>query len=280
LSDFRCSPYHSSDIDIGLQSILSEYGTYQYDNPIACINSSTTLCGTSVREYNSSIFSSEFSSFKPPSSGEFHNIATFQADIHNSLRKKWLDTMQSIAKSLATLTMAMKQHFKSNIEFGACIFDYPGLKDRYLRIRRLELEEEVAADTAIDQAVSLERVRFVNYYTMSTGISKSFQFHLPSSEEPQRYEVNHHPPERNRPVDDKTLPKNTRTRKFCTLPPRINGRQDLAWIGVHVESADEVRAHCELFSGGEHYEMFIGDVGERIDGWIKQSEMRRRMQAS
>ncbi|KAL8652210.1 MAG: hypothetical protein Q9226_004367 [Calogaya cf. arnoldii] len=57
------------------------------------------------------------------------------------------------------LTKATKSYLTSHIEFGGCLADYKGLLNRYSGIRALE-----------DNPRS--RVRFVNYYTASTGRSQ------------------------------------------------------------------------------------------------------------
>ncbi|KAK1835795.1 hypothetical protein QBC39DRAFT_388298 [Podospora conica] len=57
---------------------------------------------------------------------------------------------------------AAASHIMSHLEFGGCLADYTGLKTRYKMIRELE---DVPGP-------SPPRVRFVNYYTASTGPPK------------------------------------------------------------------------------------------------------------
>ncbi|KAL8790308.1 MAG: hypothetical protein Q9213_000660 [Squamulea squamosa] len=64
-----------------------------------------------------------------------------------------------INKHSGDLTKATKSYFASHIEFGGCLVDFKGLLNRYSGIRGLE-----------DNPGS--RVRFVNYYTSSTGRPK------------------------------------------------------------------------------------------------------------
>ena len=60
-----------------------------------------------------------------------------------------------------------------------------------------------------------------------------------------------------------------RDKKFCLLPPKINGRPDSCWVRVFMPGVDEVGAHCGLFFvDGERYEWFVGDVSERIVEWV------------
>lgn len=62
------------------------------------------------------------------------------------------------------------QHLLSHLEFGACLADYPALKSRYSKIRRLEDIDELHA--AANGGRREVRVRYINYYTASTGIPK------------------------------------------------------------------------------------------------------------
>ena len=69
----------------------------------------------------------------------------------------------------------------------------------------------------------------------------------------------------------KTHPsKKQRDRKFCVTPSKEDGRMDPAWIRVFMEGVDEVGAHCGLFFLGQQYEQLVGDVGARIEEWVKE----------
>lgn len=67
------------------------------------------------------------------------------------------------------LFSAAANHIVSHLEFGACLADYPGMQSRYDRLRSLEDVSEWRTTESGDSRV---RVRFVNYYTLSTGIPK------------------------------------------------------------------------------------------------------------
>ncbi|OTA36170.1 hypothetical protein BTJ68_03398 [Hortaea werneckii EXF-2000] len=70
--------------------------------------------------------------------------------------------------------------------------------------------------------------------------------------------------------DEKKQPQ--KEHKFCLLPPKDSrGERDPAWIRVWMEDVDEVGAHCGLFFVDERYERLVGDVGERVEGWVKES---------
>ncbi|KAG6356634.1 hypothetical protein INS49_014508 [Diaporthe citri] len=60
-------------------------------------------------------------------------------------------------------------HLLSHLEFGSCLADYSSLNNRYNRIRRLEDVDELNTTSGSRKE---PRVRFVNYYTVSTGIPK------------------------------------------------------------------------------------------------------------
>lgn len=67
--------------------------------------------------------------------------------------------------------------------------------------------------------------------------------------------------------DEPEKPK--RDRKFCMLPPRVNGQIDPCWVRVFMPGVDEVGAHCGLFFvDGERYQRFVDDVAERVELWV------------
>jgi hypothetical protein len=66
------------------------------------------------------------------------------------------------------LVSAAKNHIMAHLEFGSCLADYPGLNQRYNRIRQLE-DVDVWKGRENPGYVAPTRVRFVNYFTISTG---------------------------------------------------------------------------------------------------------------
>ncbi|KAK0259146.1 hypothetical protein LTS09_005970 [Friedmanniomyces endolithicus] len=59
-------------------------------------------------------------------------------------------------------------------------------------------------------------------------------------------------------------------RKFCMLPPKDSrGERDPCWVRIFMRNVDEVGAHCGLFFVDERYERLVGDVAERIEGWVR-----------
>jgi len=73
-----------------------------------------------------------------------------------------------------------------------------------------------------------------------------------------------------------TQEKPKRDKKFCMLPPGSGGKRDRCWVRVYMEGVDEVGAHCGLFFPGPQYESLVGDVGARVEDWVRKDAERRR----
>ncbi|KAK1992679.1 hypothetical protein LX36DRAFT_644389, partial [Colletotrichum falcatum] len=73
---------------------------------------------------------------------------------------------------------ATKNHVMSHLEYGGCLADYPGLNARYNKLRAMESVDPLqhmgdGANYGNDVSrLPPTRVRFVNYYTLSTGRPK------------------------------------------------------------------------------------------------------------
>jgi hypothetical protein len=65
--------------------------------------------------------------------------------------------------------------------------------------------------------------------------------------------------------------KPPRQRKFCIIP----SQQDATWTPVEMKGVDEVGAHCGLFFVGEVYAKLVGDVADRIEGWVDDERTRK-----
>lgn len=83
--------------------------------------------------------------------GWFKNIAHFT--------KKHMDE---------NLVSAATTHIMSHLEFGGCLADYPGLMARYNKLRQLEDVDPFKGEVP-PGAPRPAKVRFVNYFTISTG---------------------------------------------------------------------------------------------------------------
>jgi hypothetical protein len=72
--------------------------------------------------------------------------------------------------------------------------------------------------------------------------------------------------------------KKARDKKFCMLPPKVNGVRDPRWVRVFMVGVDEVGAHCGLFFADKpHYAGLVGDVAERVEGWVRERGGRGRV---
>lgn len=67
---------------------------------------------------------------------------------------------------------ALSNHVAAHLEFGGCLADYPGLKSRYNQLRALEDIDDFQALNSTSSNSSRNRVRFLNYYTLSPGRPK------------------------------------------------------------------------------------------------------------
>ncbi|KAI4715533.1 hypothetical protein E4T48_08276 [Aureobasidium sp. EXF-10727] len=111
------------------------------------------------------------SSFSPSQLDPNYNPA-FKNDVILPVRKGWEGAWYFLNKHSGDLRTATKQLVKSHLEFGGAMADYSGLKLRYTRIRGLEEQTERTRKAVIGSSVAPPRVRFVNYYTSSTGRPK------------------------------------------------------------------------------------------------------------
>ncbi|KAK4203643.1 hypothetical protein QBC40DRAFT_274154 [Triangularia verruculosa] len=107
------------------------------------------------------------SPFPSPSAPDPTYNPTFFNDVA-FVDRGWLRNIAHFAQKhkQENLIEAAANHIVSHLEFGGCLADWNGLKTRYKKVRQLE---------DIDDITHPERgprVRFVNYYTVSTGIPK------------------------------------------------------------------------------------------------------------
>ncbi|KAL9094450.1 MAG: hypothetical protein Q9165_003300 [Trypethelium subeluteriae] len=96
----------------------------------------------------------------------------FDNDSHRPVRGGWTGMFYFAMKHKDNLLKATRQLVTSHLEFGGAMADFSGLKARYSRIRALEEGEESRRRKAFNGERTPPRVRFVNYYTASTGRPK------------------------------------------------------------------------------------------------------------
>ena len=92
----------------------------------------------------------------------------FENDVIRPVRKGWESALHFMNKHSGGLRQAAKAYVTSHVEFGGTMADYPKLHSRYKKIRALEdINDEHRAG---NNGSRTPRVRFVNFYTASTGI--------------------------------------------------------------------------------------------------------------
>ena len=97
---------------------------------------------------------------------------TWRNDVVLPTRKGWSNALHFVHKHSNNLLSASKKLVHSHLEFGGCLADYEGLKARHTKIRMLEEDDEMKRRSVIRNGKTVPRVRFVNYYTASTGRPK------------------------------------------------------------------------------------------------------------
>jgi hypothetical protein len=112
----------------------------------------------------------------------------FPNDVHLPVRKGWENTLHWLNKHSNGIVQASKSLVRSHFEFGSAMADYRTLKARYAKIRALEEEDERQRASALQEVYRPPRIRFVNYYTTSTGRPKKPKSPKPSSPSPSRSE--------------------------------------------------------------------------------------------
>lgn len=100
---------------------------------------------------------------------------SFPNDVHLPARKGWENTLHWLSKhsnGINGIVQASKGLVQSHLEFGGAMADYRSLKARYVQIRALEEENEQQRSSVMSGIAHPPRIRFVNYYTTSTGRPK------------------------------------------------------------------------------------------------------------
>ena len=154
-------------------SILQQVSNNEYSVP-----SQFSSPGPSSPALSTSL-SSPLSGVSNPMNDPNYN-PRFENDVVLPVRKGWDSALHFVMKHSDGLTKATKEYVTSHLEFSGTMADYKGLRTRYEQIRALEDIDD--RRTTASQYRSTRRVRFVNYYTASTGrISK------PKSSSPVRH---------------------------------------------------------------------------------------------
>lgn len=109
---------------------------------------------------------------------------SFANDVHLPVRKGLDNALHWFNKHSNNIKEAGKGLVKSHFEFGSAMADYKELKDRYARVRALEEDDQLRRTAGNPGVRSPPRIRFVNYYTASTGRPKKPK--SPKSPSPSR----------------------------------------------------------------------------------------------
>ncbi|KAH9831492.1 hypothetical protein Tdes44962_MAKER08922 [Teratosphaeria destructans] len=97
---------------------------------------------------------------------------SFTNDVVLPMRKGWRNAWHFVNKHSGDLKSATKALVSSHMEFGGAMANYNELKLRYARIRALEEQNDDVRKSVVGGRQTPPRVRFINYYTASTGRAK------------------------------------------------------------------------------------------------------------
>lgn len=148
---FRSTPEHSDSQELSDQ--VQQLGLTPALEP-----SSFFAPDASSTSPNSSASTLHLSPSTPSLNPEPNN--PFQPDQYPPKQSTWGKAFYFLNKHSGDLKKATRAYFTSHLEFGGCLADPKGLMSRYSRI------------IALDEEGRQEKVRFVNYYTASTGRPK------------------------------------------------------------------------------------------------------------
>ncbi|PNS17947.1 hypothetical protein CAC42_3906 [Sphaceloma murrayae] len=96
----------------------------------------------------------------------------FDNDVILPMRKGWKNAWHFVNKHSNNLLKDTKQAIRAHVEFAGGMADYNSLRARYARIRSLEVPDEAVRRSVVNESFTPPRMRFVNYYTASTGRPK------------------------------------------------------------------------------------------------------------
>ncbi|KAA8643581.1 hypothetical protein EYZ11_009492 [Aspergillus tanneri] len=210
----------------------------------------------------------------------------FANDTHLAQWTGWNGARHFISKYSDHLSRSLIRYFFSYYDHAGCVNKYPELIRRHRKLLELEAIDEWSSPGSTDN-----RIRFVNYYTTSTGSMKSKSYDdLGPSVLAEKIDTALRELEKQETTDDgagldhersggnAAIPKSLR--KFCYLPKdSIKGRDDL-WIPVLMEGVDEVVGHQSMFlPRNMSYDKLVGDTAARIESWIHDDLTTRALLA-
>ena len=163
--------------------------------------------------------------------------------------------------------LAEKEHSRQTKTYERAVKD----RDRAIKDRRKLLEKrEKASKRALEKQLKLEAKEITKIKRAEAEASASKKAKNGEAGASDDRRSGSKDMGRESLVDGETKPeKSKRDRKFCMLPPKIDGERDACWVRVYMPGVDEVGAHCGLFFVGEQYEWLVSDVGKRIQEWVE-----------
>lgn len=247
--------------------------------------------------------------FWQPSEEDQTFNARFNNDVVLPARKFWESVQHFVHKHSSDLTSATTSLLTSHVEFMSAMSNASELRQRYMKIRVLEVEDAAVRKAACKPNVIPPRVRFVNLYTASTGRPKPPKEVVPKPSEDEtaaneavsevkatasklhaelknesdgaQGAVSIHSVTSSEALTEESSSKPKKDRKFCNLPPRdSNGERDPAWVRIFMQDVDEVGAHCGMFFIDDRYEKLVATVAERIEDWVQESMSVRLLHES
>ena len=158
---------HPGVIKSGLASL--------FQSPEATNLEKSALEAGLVSDSETSIATSPSASVDPlwsPNNTDPNFNPSFENDKILPVRTPWRNALHFMKKHSGNLTTATKQLVSSHLEFGGAMAHYNELKARYAKIRALEADNLRVRQSVLDGVGTPPRIRFVNYYTASTGRPK------------------------------------------------------------------------------------------------------------
>ena len=238
-NDTSPGPLVSSSIILGVQSSNSSVFT----------DSNANL--TPVISADHSSINSPQSLLSPTISRDPYYNPPFVNDTVSTVRTGWDSVIHFVTKHSDGLNTAAKSYVTSHLDFGKCLADYKGLKNRYSRIRALE-------DINSHQYNHPTRIRFVNYYTASTGRPKKIKStssinpylktcQINSSEDPAEQEMQDLSISRLRSRSPTRCPRiSVEEHQEEVCPKTLQNPDEQPFITVHGSSTDHIATTSEV----------------------------------
>lgn len=185
----------------------------------------------------------------------------------------WSKALCFVDKHSDSVVRSTQTMLTSHFEHGLAISDFENLRKRYVQLRLLEEQDESVRAGVQDVAKPVPRVRFVNYYTASTGHSRPVESTVKTrdvNEQQQAEDDTSRTVTLVDPAEARSSNKLVKDQLFCRLPPNdASGLRDPAWVRVEMRDMDSVIAHCALFSSHlPSYRSFVDEVARRIHLWV------------